>query len=148
MGEEAIDLFRTLLFPGFLMFYHTFCAQCFYVGVSHIGQRSFTVGAEIFFHLFHNVVNDVNVTHVKVKSLEHRFVAFDQFSSGKSGWITCGLCMVFDDMCNRMDSTMYLSLAEIQLLSRLFLLNGFNHNIQQVCDSFTFRSGNRNNRNT
>ena len=147
VGEQPVDLFRAQLFAGFLMFDHTLCAQALDVGIAHICQCGFAVGAKVLLHLLDDVVDDVDVAGVQLQRLEHRFVALHQLGSGKTGRKAGCVGVVFDDMGDGVDGTVYFSLTEVQLLGRLLFLDRLDDDVQQVRDAFSLGSRDRNNRN-
>ena len=127
VGQESVNLFRAQLFAGFLMLDNALRAQRLDVGVAHIGKSRFSVGAEVLLHLLHDMVDDVNIAGVQIQRVEHRLIALDQLGCSEANRVSGSLAVVLDDVCNRVDCAVNLTLAEIELLGRGLIPNRFQH---------------------
>ena len=128
------------------MFDDALRTQLLDVAVPHICQSRFAVGAQILLHLLDDVVDDVDVAAVQIQGFEHWFVALHQLGGSKADGITGSLCVVLDDVGNRVDGAVHFSLAEIQPRQCFVTLESFDYGVQQVRDALAFGSRDWNDR--
>ena len=138
MREHAVDFFRTKLFTRFAAFDDTCGTQRFNILITHIGQCGFAVCAECFFHILNQMIDQMQIVFMDVEYFFGRFITFHQFGCCKPHRITCVVGMIFDDMSDCVDCTVYLTGTEIKMHRAEIVLHNIGHGFDQVMNALVF----------
>ena len=126
MSEDPVDFLRANLLFGFLMPGDAVGADFFDVGIAHVGQSRFPVGAQLELHLFDD---GVLLVFGNAQRLGHRAVPLHQLGGGEAGGIIVGPGLVFNEMGDGVNRFMYRPDAEIELHRRAFFGDDFHRSI-------------------
>ena len=136
------------MFFAFLRLHNGFAADLLNKGEPHIGDCRCSVHASFFLHLTDDVLQRFFFVLIELKMRKHHFVALRKFAGRKANGNSRIRCMVFNQMHNCVQASMYGSVVVLRITkiaaARFFLiLRHMNGVADQLADALVLCCRNR-----
>ena len=122
-------------------------------GVAHVSDCSTLVHSALIFHLDNDMIEQLLLILIEAEFIKQEAIAFDDLGGGKSNRQVCALCMVFDQVGDSMETTMYgtaviVFITEILPQGTFLIVGDMDGVIHQFLNAFSACSGDRDDRNS
>ena len=105
--QETVYFPASYAFSALFRFHNIIHADVFYVVKPHLGDCRGTVQSGFLFRLSGNLLQNMSFIYSHMKLFQNFRIAFHDLACGKTYRYLRTFCMVFDQMHDRMDSSVY-----------------------------------------
>ena len=113
--EDLIDLHTAKMFFTFFWFHNRFITDFFNKIKTHMCDCCCSVQTTFVFHLFNNMLQHFFLVLIQIQTVHDQLITFRKFCCCKANRDSCCFGMVFDQMHDCMEASMYCSAIFISI---------------------------------